>query len=408
MELLSSERNRVYCVGNGRVAAYLAGANIEQIFAPCYSAPSFMSMYSVKKFNYTIHRLHNMPVYHTVIATEKQKAGEIFDFSDAELPIFYRVLKLESPIAFEFSSKFHFRTVSFENMQAVIFSIPKGSQIFSESITDRDISCCVAFSNTVNIYKNQFIFPKGDFCMIYCGAENEDTLKMFCDQATNKNVRITYQRIAEKWLPITKKVDDYVASLNVKDEWRKMLTTIIQDTVINLITQTSFEGGILAGSFYHLAYGRDMFGIIKTLISLGFTEQAEKCIRFRINTFRTKGQVPNANGMGMSCSHIHENDEVEQTGYFLLELIELCKAKKSDDFLVENYDYALWALDAQIKHVHQNMLPFNGDETYIAGGLLPRTCLDHGSMEATLLMIEGGRYVLSVFEKAMSQQTVDK
>ena len=40
------------------------------------------------------------------------------------------------------------------------------------------------------------------------------------------------------------------------------------------------------------------------------------------------------------------------------------------------------------------MLPFNGDETYIAGGLLPRSVLNDGSAEATMLFIESGQRFL--------------
>ena len=49
-----------------------------------------------------------------------------------------------------------------------------------------------------------------------------------------------------------------------------------------------------------------------------------------------------------------------------------------------------WALDTQISRLANNMLPFNGDETYIAGGLLPRSSIDDGSAETTMLFIVGG------------------
>jgi hypothetical protein len=40
------------------------------------------------------------------------------------------------------------------------------------------------------------------------------------------------------------------------------------------------------------------------------------------------------------------------------------------------------------------MLPFNGDETYVAGGILPRSALNDGSSEATMLFIDGGEKFL--------------
>ena len=41
------------------------------------------------------------------------------------------------------------------------------------------------------------------------------------------------------------------------------------------------------------------------------------------------------------------------------------------------------------------MLPFNGDETYVAGGFLPKSALNDGSVEATLLFIQGGGKLLN-------------
>ena len=49
-----------------------------------------------------------------------------------------------------------------------------------------------------------------------------------------------------------------------------------------------------------------------------------------------------------------------------------------------------WAWTAQTRHLVRGMLPFNGDETYVAGGILPRHTLNHGSAEATLLFIDAG------------------
>jgi hypothetical protein len=42
------------------------------------------------------------------------------------------------------------------------------------------------------------------------------------------------------------------------------------------------------------------------------------------------------------------------------------------------------------------MLPFNGDETYIAGGILPRKVMCNGSAEATLLFIEGANRLIKI------------
>ena len=40
---------------------------------------------------------------------------------------------------------------------------------------------------------------------------------------------------------------------------------------------------------------------------------------------------------------------------------------------------------AQKKHLVLDMLPLNGDETHVTGGLLPGSALNDGSAEATML-----------------------
>jgi hypothetical protein len=59
-----------------------------------------------------------------------------------------------------------------------------------------------------------------------------------------------------------------------------------------------------------------------------------------------------------------------------------------------------WAFEAQIKHLAGGMLPFNGDETTIAGGILPRDILLDGAAEATLLFIESGRRLIAWARRA--------
>jgi hypothetical protein len=54
---------------------------------------------------------------------------------------------------------------------------------------------------------------------------------------------------------------------------------------------------------------------------------------------------------------------------------------------------------AQQRHFINDMLPFNGDETYVAGGILPRSALNDGSSEATMLFIESGRLLLDFAER---------
>ena len=141
-----------------------------------------------------------------------------------------------------------------------------------------------------------------------------------------------------------------------------------------------------------------MYGVFRGYKAMGLHEYARRMVSYMCDTYRQKGYMPNASGMGMACSHRHENDEVEQTGYYLLELVDYAEQTGDVNFLRDRMDYACYLMTAQEKHLKNGMIPFNGDETYIAGGIFPRGGIDHGSMEATALYIGASTRLLDLSE----------
>ena len=165
-----------------------------------------------------------------------------------------------------------------------------------------------------------------------------------------------------------------------------------EDFLLLTRAQQSKEGGIQAGYNYHYAYVRDQYGMARGLLAAGAVEEAKELLRFDRDTFARHGLIANAQPMGAGgYLHIHENDEVEITGYLLLQATDMLQADGDPELFLSLKPMLNWALQSQIKWLHNDMLPFNGDETYVAGGLLTRLALNHGSFESTLLFISGGR-----------------
>lgn len=112
--------------------------------------------------------------------------------------------------------------------------------------------------------------------------------------------------------------------------------------------------------------------------------------RGKRTSFHTSGCLHNAQALGIdNIFHIHENDSSEITGYLLLQATDYLSAAGNKDYFTSLIPMLDWAVRKQLNALHNNMLPFNGDETYIAGGIMPRTVLNHGSFEATMLFITG-------------------
>ncbi|MHB1453861.1 MAG: hypothetical protein ACYCYM_07915 [Saccharofermentanales bacterium] len=110
--------------------------------------------------------------------------------------------------------------------------------------------------------------------------------------------------------------------------------------------------------------------------------------------------IHNAQPMGFySQFHLAENDEVEITGYLIMMVKEYYKKTKDEELLTSFFPMMKWAIDMQIRNIAGGMIPFNGDETYIASGVHPRHTIDDGSAESTLLFLLAGEFFVDAATK---------
>ena len=396
----------LHFIGNGRVAMAGEGADILQLFAPCYSLPGVMTLTLMdRRIQSQSFRMSGSAGYLTRLTAEGEAIGEITDYTHPDFPVFIRRLRLTRPVAFKLESPFGMTDTTAlcgERAVARLVEIPDGTPVFSKSKTDKETYCQLLLSQNCAEDEGIITFPAGESHLIFVGGDYGDlgtasfeNCMILSKTMLNADLDGIYADFLARWGEILTsiRVDRAaLASVPNADE-------MIESVAAALITQTSAEGGVIAGAFYHLAYGRDMYGVFRGYMALGLYEYACRMVAYMCDTYRQKGFMPNASGMGMSCSHRHENDEVEQTGYYLLELLDYAEQTGDVDFLRDRMDYAVYLLTAQEKHLKQGMIPFNGDETYIAGGIFPRGGIDHGSMEATALYIGSATRLLDACER---------
>ena len=406
MDFQETPRSGVYCVGSGMTAAYIRNGDIIQLFGPCYSMPSVLSMKLAGEDLICVSRRRRKAVIWRTDITDRggNKIGSMIDFCHPERPVFIRRFSLSTGIVFSLDSEFETFANPFvgENGAAgperpdLIFRIPQGSRVFGENYTDKEIFARLLLPVGSELGAGRVVIPAGDSELIFVAGEYVSPARpsfVSCmdegDVLARADIGAVYDECLEYWW---KRFGEIM-------RLPESVCEMAEDTAAALMSQTSIQGGVLAGSAYHLAYGRDMYGVIRGYLALGMYGQAKRCADFFVREFRTKGSVPNAGGMGMSCSHCHENDDCEQTGYYLLELTDIISACGDSGFAADRSDYVRYLLEAQEKRLCRGMLPFNGDETYIAGGLLSRGCIDHGSMEATALYITGAERILDAAER---------
>jgi hypothetical protein len=136
--------------------------------------------------------------------------------------------------------------------------------------------------------------------------------------------------------------------------------------------------------------------------------EAKAILAYYHRIWLSHGRIHNAQSDGpRNWFHRAENDDVELTGYLIIQAFDYLQASKDEAFIREIFPMLAWALSAQENQLFSEMLPFNGDETYVAGGIFPRTHLDDGSSEATLLYLTASDRMLS-WAKAWSYWSADK
>lgn len=407
----------VYMIGNGRMCAAFCNGDMLQCFGPPYSSPSVFESHLIHPASYhrsPVSRISQCGIWQLELRSERAMIARITDFALPEEPCLIRHVESTEQICIRLQpfgndvTKLHYEEIArLPGETRILFKTRNGNAIYNDyplpfpqffSVVirgDADVRTAGPFSYD--------IFIHGAVDLLSIGGPSYPE----CDASTARLAGVPYQELfagTRHWwsqlfdtIPILKNIP---ASLPRRDE----LIAAIESTVVNLTVQQSWEGGVMAGYAYHLGYVRDQYGVCMAMLRLGMRTQARRMLQFYINVFRENQQILNAQGMGVSgLFHFAENDSTEIPGYLLLQFFQYADLTGDTEILNGNSDLLIWLYKRQISQLKGNMMPFNGDETYIAGGLLPRDVINEGSAEATMLLILSGKALLDFLERRAAQ-----
>lgn len=146
----------------------------------------------------------------------------------------------------------------------------------------------------------------------------------------------------------------------------------------------------------NMGYVRDLYGAARGMLAAGWYEFVQDILQFFYDGFVKCGFLATAYTLdGLYTPHRHECDRAENTGYIILLATEYLRQTGDRAFFDSIRPLLEWCLHAQSEVCHNGMLPFSGDETFVAGGMLPKVHLDDGSAEATMLFIESAARMAS-------------
>ena len=419
----------IYIVGNGKMAAVLKNGDYVQVFGPPYSSPALFE--SELKLPQDVTRdapkhLEKAGIWQTVLRNAQDVVGTITDYALGDDPCIVRHFETKCPV------RMQLYTLAEDG--SCFHSLTRSENAFQYKAEEEADGCTQYLLKTKN--GNAFFvdyplpFPqyfriivRGDaqvhcpdeFTFDICVNGKADLLIIggqdypACDIATRKIVQWDSEEMLARtkawWGEVFAEVTGF-SRIPVAMPERDNVLQAIEDTVINIVTQQADEGGVLAGHAYHMGYVRDQFGVCMAMLKLGMFPQAQKMLRFYLNVFRKSGEIRNAQALGVpNAFHFAENDKTEITGYLLLQFFRYMEASGDKELLMENVDFLRWLYVQQRSQLHNGTLPFNGDETYIAGGLLPRDVINDGSAEATMLFLVSGRKLLDLLtDEALAEE----
>jgi hypothetical protein len=381
----------VHVVGNGQIAAYGCGPNLFNIFGPPYSGPSWGSL-NLADSGLTCRawREPGTAIWHYRLAdAQGNEVAEFTDLAVAGHALLARHCRCRQPVNLRLQladeKARHFATT---NPAAQMLFFPRGRPYYWDyPLTDPGF-CLVSVSGAatlaaIDARTVQIRLSAGDACLTFsaAGAMSEATLTSEWAATTGWDGLL--DRTRRHWAAALTPLRPLPAA-GVLDPAR--LAWMVDSTAVQILAQQGLTGGVLAGHNYRMAYVRDQYGVFRGLLELGLHEAARAILEGYWRVFHVEGAIHNAQPIGFTRPfHIHEEDRSEITGYLVRQATDWIAAT-GDDSLIERLQPMFeWAIDRQLDILIDGALPFNGDETYVAGGMFPRERLCDHSAEATLL-----------------------
>ena len=400
----------LHCLGNGQYCVFQDGMDIKSIFGPTYSAPSYLQLnLKDKNIVVTTTRLPGSAIWKHTLKLNGENIAEITDFVDSELPVFVRkiVAFQNFTLNLDILKDLHINVIdnssdySGQSSSALMIHKDRGLPIYGvyehpyEQFNQIILRNRASFQKNVKAESYNVNIGTGQSEIYFIGGP----FYQECTENTSKllayNYNGLYNRTFKYWENFTKRRHDFESRLSDKNPNKQRILDQIDNVAVLLKTQQSTEGAVIAGNLYHLAYVRDQYGVSRGFLAMGYFDEAKKILDFYWQIWRKFGLLHNAQAIGVpGIFHIHENDEVELTGYLIIQAFDYLKKTNDNGFVKTISPMLKWAWNVQKNNLVKNMLPFNGDETYVAGGILPRTALNDGSAESTLLFIQSGKLLL--------------
>ena len=381
----------VYAVGNGKACAYGSEGSLFCIVGPDYSSADAGSLELVNKIE-----LKGRRIFKTAVFEHTAENIKITDFArGGGKPVVLREIEAHEIISFNFKSKFEIKSFNFfaipvpRGCECYLVEMPAHSLFYRTHIDKNDRErgyLCEKTSYMALLVKNgeckqtedglNINIKAGRF--VFAFSPNPFEAARLAIDTAEQAFELLKKEAVNEWESFYNQRQKNVHLTGENDK-------MADDIAVMIKAQQSESGGVYAGYRYRLCYIRDSYGVNRGLLKMGCYNEAKALINYFNGIFLRKGELHTAQGTDRDSFHIHEHDESEITGYMGLMVFDYYEASGDAEALLKCGELIKWCAETQHKTLNNGMLPFNGDETYIAGGILSRVYINDGSAEATAL-----------------------
>ena len=385
----------IHAIGNGGLCVYGQGADILQLFGPPYSSPGFFTMNLQGDYRVDLQREPRTAVWHSLITDGGAEVARQTDFVTVGSDGFVRRIHAQRPFSYRITVRMEDRYAPYEELITVredmsAAELKNANRRYRIGIAPGVPSYSSYKAPSGYLYE---VFTTGSATLVpgaggdeKLGAERDSGRRSLVRSCRSPNERRLAENSAaiasaspeslqkasaKSWKKYAAKQHRFKAS-NLPDDRRDEFFRAVDDIGVLIKSQQGREGGVLAGIVYHMGYVRDQYGVSRALLALGHSEEARGILEFYHNIWKAYGYIQNAQAIGYpGIFHRHENDETEITGYLVVQAFDYFRKTNDAAFLERILPMLEWATQAQQRNLIDGMLPFNGDETYIAGGVVP-------------------------------------
>lgn len=396
----NADDGSTHAMGNGKCVVYGRGPDISHFYGPPYSSPAILTLKTECDQAITDEAVREVgaAIWQHSIKSNKEPILEFTEFVASDTPAYIRLvnchkegvrwlIKPNQSSSFIPSASIPDAWIQVIQEGQSIYRyptsewyyhwiIPRGACHAELNQSGELVISCLPGKGSVAIVGGSD-YPSG---IVTAEHLDKDGAEKLLDPTREYWQKFTQRRLAARPLPIAITAD---------------AAAILDSVAVLIKSQQSSTGGVMAGHHYALAYIRDQYGAARGMLALGMLPEAKLNLEFRLYKYNRFGSLVTAEAMGSdNARHQHENDEVEGPGYTILQARDYIEATGEHTFGRKLWPMLEWCWNVQKKNLTQGLLPFCGDETYVAGGFFPRSGLNHGSADSTLVFIESGKWLV--------------